>query len=95
MRFEWDEEKRLSNIAKHGFDFIRAARLFDGKPGLDAQSGSTLSLPVDGRQDFKRWRTGGVMIAVAWTQPDADVCRIISVRRARDEEKRQYQQIHG
>src|SRR5271170_5343718 len=37
----------------------------------------------------------GVMIAVAWTQRGADVCRIISVRRARDEEKRQYQQIHG
>jgi uncharacterized DUF497 family protein len=32
MGFEWDEEKRLSNIAKHGFDFIRAARLFGGRP---------------------------------------------------------------
>jgi len=64
MRFEWDEEKRLSNIAKHGFDFIRAARLFDGRPELDAQSGSTLSLarrsvsPWTGAQDFKHWRTG-------------------------------------
>jgi uncharacterized DUF497 family protein len=36
MRFEWDEGKRPSNIATHGFDFIRAARLFDGRPGLDA-----------------------------------------------------------
>src|SRR5690242_20498105 len=38
MRFKWDEKKRLSNIAKHGFDFIRAARLFDGRHRLDAQS---------------------------------------------------------
>jgi hypothetical protein len=58
MRFESDEEKRLSNIAKHGFDFIGAARLFDGRPG------STLSLarrsvsPWTGEQDFKHWRTG-------------------------------------
>lgn len=46
MRFEWDEEKRLSNMAKHGFDFIHAARLFDGGPG------STLSLPVAGSTGF-------------------------------------------
>ena len=90
MRFEWDEEKRLSNIAKHGFDFIRAARLFDGRPRLDAQSprGQENRILSIGELD-------GVMIAVAWTQRDADVCRIIWVRRARDEEKRQYQQIHG
>jgi hypothetical protein len=90
MRFEWDEEKRLSNIAKHGFDFIRAARLFDGRPRLDAQSprGQENRILSIGELD-------GVMIAVAWTQRGADVCRIISVRRARDEEKRQYQQIHG
>jgi len=90
MRFEWDEEKRLSNVAKHGSDFIRAARLFDGRPRLDAQSPH--------RQENRILSLGeldGVLIAVAWTQRGADVCRIISVRRARDEEKRQYQQIHG
>jgi uncharacterized DUF497 family protein len=90
MRFEWDEKKRLSNIAKHGFDFIRAARLFDGRPRLDARS-------PRGRENriLSIGELDGVMIAVAWTQRGADVCRIISVRRARDEEERQYQQIHG
>jgi len=29
--FEWDEEKRLSNIAKHGFDFIGVETVFDGE----------------------------------------------------------------
>ncbi len=29
MKFEWDEEKRLANIAKHGIDFIDVCRLFD------------------------------------------------------------------
>jgi uncharacterized DUF497 family protein len=37
----------------------------------------------------------GVIIAVAWTQRGEDICRIISVRRARDEEKRQYHQTFG
>ena len=31
MEFEWDEDKRQSNIAKHGIDFDRAATLFDGR----------------------------------------------------------------
>lgn len=46
-----------------------------------------------------RWGGGAIKVdnwqAFSWTQRGADVCRIISVRRARDEEKRQYQQIHG
>jgi len=29
MRFEWDEGKRLSNLAKHGLDFRRAVDVFD------------------------------------------------------------------
>ena len=29
--FEWDERKRQINLAKHGVDFARAARVFDGR----------------------------------------------------------------
>jgi uncharacterized protein len=90
MRFEWDEQKRLSNMAKHGFDFIHAARLFDGRARLDAQSPRGREHRILSIGELDR-----VMIAVAWTQRGADACRIISVRKARDEEKRQYQQIHG
>jgi uncharacterized DUF497 family protein len=28
MRFEWDEKKRLSNIKKHGIDFIDVPEMF-------------------------------------------------------------------
>jgi hypothetical protein len=90
MRFEWDQDKRQSNIEKHGFDFVRAARLFDGRPRLDAQS-------PRGREHriLSIGELEGVIIAVAWTQRGEDICRIISVRRARDEEKRQYHQTFG
>jgi uncharacterized DUF497 family protein len=30
MAFQWDERKRLRNIAKRGFDFLQAEELFDG-----------------------------------------------------------------
>jgi uncharacterized DUF497 family protein len=46
MDFEWDEEKRLKNIEKHGIDFIDADILF-GNLHLVAP-GKT----VDGKQ---RW----------------------------------------
>jgi uncharacterized DUF497 family protein len=49
MHFEWDEEKRLSNIAKHGFDFIRAARKALVRRSVSARTRA---------EDFKHWRTG-------------------------------------
>ena len=29
IEFEWDEQKRLSNLEKHGIDFVRACQIFD------------------------------------------------------------------
>jgi uncharacterized protein len=31
VRYEWDEAKNRSNIAKHGFDFADAARVLTGR----------------------------------------------------------------
>ena len=31
MDFEWDEDKRLANLRKHGLDFVDAEALFDGR----------------------------------------------------------------
>ncbi|MCT7983973.1 BrnT family toxin [Laspinema sp. A4] len=30
MEFEWDETKRLTNLRKHGIDFIDVSIIFDG-----------------------------------------------------------------
>jgi uncharacterized DUF497 family protein len=38
MDFEWAEDKRLSNIAKHDIDFLRARAVFDGRPRVDIDS---------------------------------------------------------
>lgn len=29
MKFVWDENKRQSNLAKHGFDFIEVSQVFE------------------------------------------------------------------
>ncbi|MDP8909407.1 MAG: BrnT family toxin [Chloroflexota bacterium] len=44
--FEWDAAKRLSNLGKHGIDFLRARAVFDGLP--DAPS----AVPTLKKNDF-------------------------------------------
>jgi hypothetical protein len=86
MKFEWDEPKRLTNLLKHGLDFRRAAEVF---------AGDGFSYPSP-RQDEDRWVTVGTargrLVAVVWTKR-SDVIRVISMRRARREEERQYRQL--
>jgi len=89
MEFEFDENKRLKNIEKHGIDFIDADILF-GNPRLEAPAKT-----VDGEQ---RWLAVGmiddVYVTAVFTRR-GPVIRIISMRRARDEERERYQQIFG
>ncbi len=84
MEFEWDEDKRESNIAKHGIDFDRAATLFDGRDAIESESAYS---------DEPRRQTTGIVdgrfMTVIWTRR-GDAIRFISARRSRDGEKRKY-----
>jgi uncharacterized DUF497 family protein len=85
VKYEWDEEKRKSNIRKHGLDFEDAAEIFEG---------DTLTVSDD-RKDYgeKRFVTIGlckaVVIVVAHTEKD-DLIRIISMRKATKNEENSY-----
>lgn len=87
--FEWDEEKRLKNLDKHGIDFSTLGRLFDGRPIITVSSS---------RQDEERFASIGLIegrfVTVIWT-PRNEKTRFISARRSRDEEKRKYRQLFG
>lgn len=89
MEFEWDEAKRERVLVACGIDFVRAQVLFDGRPLL------TVSSPRLGEE---RWisvgELEGLFIAVVWTLRD-DKIRIVTMRRARNEEKRRYQALYG
>lgn len=37
MQLEWDEQKRLSNLAKHGLDFFEADLVLESRYRLDLQ----------------------------------------------------------
>jgi uncharacterized DUF497 family protein len=86
--FEWDEAKNEANISKHGISFVAAVTIFDAGY-LEYE---------DKRQDYgeARVRVVGVvanrLVTVICTQRGASV-RIISARRARRDERRDYRQI--
>jgi uncharacterized DUF497 family protein len=84
--FEWDENKRLSNIAERGVDFREATLIFDG-PVIEAQ---------DKRADYGELRfralgrVGGDHYVVTYTWRGS--CRrIISAWKVGDHGKARYQ----
>lgn len=87
MDFEWDEEKRLKNLEKHGIDFIDADILF-GNPHLVAPT-------VDGEQ---RWLATGMIdeiyVTAVFTRR-GPVIRMISMRSARNGERKRHQEVFG
>ncbi|CDN92496.1 BrnT family toxin [Agrobacterium tumefaciens] len=86
ISFEWDENKRLINIQKHGIDFPRAARALS-QPHLESrsdQNGESRILAICPETDD--------LIAIIYTMR-GDICRIISARATRKNERRTYRQI--
>lgn len=85
MEFEFDPAKSASNTAKHGIDFVQAQRLWQDPLRIEVPA-RTVDEPrwlVIGQMDGKHW-------SAVVTYRD-DRIRIISVRRARDEEVRAYE----
>jgi len=88
MKFEWDERKNQSNLAKHGFDFADACYIFN----------YPMLVEFDERGDYgeDRWIAiellSGRVVVVIYTEPDAETIRIISLRKALSHERRRYEQ---
>jgi len=89
MQLSWDENKRVANLKKHGLDLIDAEQLFDGR--------QVYTYPSP-RKDETRFVTVGfvhdVLVAAVWMERDKTI-RLISLRRARDGEKRTYRKLYS
>lgn len=87
MTFEWDDAKNRANIRKHGFDFADAEEMFRG----------FLLVRPDTREDYgeERWigigTIQGRIAFVTFTEPSHDTGRIISLRKADHEERKDYE----
>jgi uncharacterized DUF497 family protein len=83
--FEWDDNKRRANVAKHDLDFVDATEVF-----ADPRQLTYRSPYRSGEERFVS--IGGVhgkLIAVVFTQR-GDKPQIISARPARRNEREQY-----
>lgn len=86
--FEWDEAKRLSTIAKHGIDFAAVLTIFEG---------DHLIIPAksDAEPRFAavaNWK--GTWVTVIFTRR-GETLRLITARRARDNERTHYHARYG
>ena len=85
MRYEWDEEKRAANLAKHGLDFADVERGFDWH--------TSIAIDPDVIDSEVRERDLGLLqgrvVLLVWSDRD-DSVRIISLRPATPGERRFY-----
>lgn len=88
MKFEWDEEKNLENIRRHGIDFADVPEIFQWYMLID----------LDEREDYgeDRWVGMGILrnsiVVVVFSERQDDTIRIISARKANKYERKRYQQ---
>jgi hypothetical protein len=88
MNFEWDGRKNESNIAKHGFDFADASRIFTLPMVVD----------LDIRENYDEDRFVGIglldgrVVVIVYTEPNEQTIRIISLRKALSHERKRYEQ---
>jgi len=88
MIFDWDGSKEQSNRLKHGISFVSAIRVFLDPNRVELD----VTKPEYGERRFKAiGRVESQVIAVIYTDR-ADHRRIISARRAKRNERRQYDQ---
>ena len=87
IEFDWDEQKRATNLSKHGIDFFYACRIFFG---------FTLQT-VDDRRDYGEVRVNAIgktvddVLFVTYTKRE-NIYHLISARRASRNEREAYYQ---
>jgi uncharacterized DUF497 family protein len=89
-RFEWDSDKNLQNIRKHGIDFEEILEVFDDPAFLEA---------YDKEHSDKEDRyygigcIGGVLFILAFYTERKNRIRLISARLADKEDREEYDEF--
>ena len=86
--FVWDENKRQDNIFKHGFDFIDAEQVL-----TNAHVRIESSYQGIEKRFLAIGNIAGRFVTVVYTMRNGDY-RIISMRSARDGERRAFEALY-
>jgi uncharacterized protein len=88
MRFEWDANKALANIAKHGVSFDEAVQVFDDPNALERydelHSVTEIRFSIIGLSSRR-------LLNVAYAERAKDSVRLISARKATKAEREIYE----
>jgi len=90
VEFEWHEQKRQTNLTKHGIDFVDAIAIWEGSV-LEV---SSLQLHHGEQRFIAVGRSQGRTITVVFTWR-GKIRRLISARAARHYERKNYEKIIG
>lgn len=88
MDFEWDENKNVENITKHGLDFNDVWQVFD----------APMLVNIDNREDYGETRFIGIgflknfIVVIVFTESDEQTIRVISLRKALKYEREQFEE---
>lgn len=87
MRYQWDRNKALSNLNKHGIDFADAVAVFSDELAITI---------FDDRFEEERFITIGIdffsrILVVVYTMRGNEI-RLISARKASKKEQLQYEE---
>jgi uncharacterized protein len=89
LKFTWDPKKADRNVGKHGVSFLEASSVFGDRLALDiddpVHSEKEARFLILGTSDSHR------LLVVAYTEPEDNMVRIISARRASRRERRNYE----
>ncbi|CAN7412899.1 BrnT family toxin [Rhizobium sp. LjRoot30] len=87
LEFEWEEQKAVANLAKHGVGFAAASAVFHDPFALDIEERS---------MDYGELRRriigvgNGIFLTVIYTER-GDKVRLISARRSTKTERHEYE----
>jgi uncharacterized DUF497 family protein len=88
VRFEWDDEKAISNLEKHGVSFGEATEVFYDPNALEdydtRHSASESRFVIIGLSSRR-------LLYVVYVERTADIIRMISARKANNSEQRFYE----
>jgi uncharacterized DUF497 family protein len=88
VRFEWDDQKAIENLAKHGVSFGEATEVFYDRDALE-------NYDADHSNEEDRFVIIGLssrrLLYVVYAERAADLVRIISARKANRAEQQIYE----
>ena len=96
MRFEWNEAKDEANQAKHGVSFTEAIELFSSP--IDYLEIFDAEHSIDEDRFIRIGLLANGVVVLVYTEPEEDLTRIISARRATPGEEERlsiYMKEHG